>query len=201
MNDDDSREVVGVGSRIGKYEVLAPIGEGGFGAVFRAKHLETKKQVAIKVLSRDLAKQNREIVQRFQQEAFIGNEIGHENIVETFDFGGTDGGQLYIVMEFLDGISLHDEIKRNGPMAPERAVPIALQIADALGAAHARGIVHRDLKPANVFLVRRAGRADFVKVLDFGVAKYHAPDGQGQALRTATHAVIGSPSFMSPEQC
>jgi serine/threonine-protein kinase len=185
------------GTAIGSYVVEDTLGFGGFGAVYKARHAVTRKQVALKVLRAQLVAENPDVVTRFRREASVGNEIGHENIIEAFDFGEHEG-QPYIAMELLEGSSLSDEVRRRGKMAADRAVAVLDQIADALSAAHRLGVVHRDLKPENVFLVRRRERADFVKILDFGIAKLvKAPD----RLRTQTGQIFGSPDTMSPEQC
>jgi hypothetical protein len=183
---------------IDKYELVEKLGEGGFGVVYKARHLVTKLPVAIKILlTRTDA--HPDVATRFRREASIGNEIDHENIVRALDFGDV-AGQPYLVLEFLDGVGVDEAVKRHGPMAPHRVARIALQVADALAAAHGHGVIHRDLKPENIFLVRRSGRDDFVKVLDFGIAKLTAGASM-DGLATRSHMLIGSPVTMSPEQC
>ena len=183
---------------IDKYELVEKLGEGGFGVVYKARHLVTKLPVAIKILvTRTDA--HPDVATRFRREASIGNEIDHENIVRALDFGYVSG-QPYLVLEFLDGVGVDEAVRTHGPMAPHRVARIALQVADALAAAHGHGVIHRDLKPENIFLVRRSGRDDFVKVLDFGIAKLTSGASQ-DGLATRSQTLIGSPVTMSPEQC
>ena len=135
---------------------------------------------------------------RFKREAIAASRIGQQNIVDISDFGRTKDGRFYFVMEYLDGLTLASAVHRGGAMVVERVVSVTLQVARALAAAHALGIVHRDLKPENIMLLQRPGQADFVKVLDFGVAKVAA--GHGQGGHTAVGMVVGTPQYMSPEQ-
>ncbi|MBI4511870.1 MAG: serine/threonine protein kinase [Deltaproteobacteria bacterium] len=187
---------------VGRYEVTRKIGEGGMGAVYEARHLLIGKRVAIKVLL-DKYAQKADVVARLQQEARLASSIGHEHIVDITDFGETEDGRTFVVMEFLEGESLAHLLSREGPLAPARAVGIARQVAGALGAAHSKGIVHRDVKPENVFIIRRSER-DFVKVVDFGISKAIRNDqeeGGGSSPRlTQTGMVLGTPLYMSPEQ-
>src|SRR5262249_38251544 len=154
-----------VGQLVGNYRVVAPLGEGGMGAVYLAEHPVIERRAAVKVLHAELAAQP-EVVSRFWNEARAATAIGHPGIVQVIDFGQPPDGQPYLLMEFLEGRSLTQTIVEDGPLAPARAIFVADQIADALAAAHAKGIVHRDLKPDNVFLL-----GNLVKVLDFGIAK------------------------------
>jgi serine/threonine-protein kinase len=184
---------------VGNYRVAALLGEGGMGAVFLAQHPVIGRKVALKVVHPEHAR-NLEVVGRFVNEATAISRIGHEHIVEVMDLGRTAEGDFYIVMEYLDGRPLAQLLAEEGPLRPERAIAIAAQIADALGASHEAGIVHRDVKPENVFLVRRGHDADFVKVLDFGLAKLL--DGAHAAGRdTSAGTVMGTPHYMAPEQC
>jgi serine/threonine-protein kinase len=184
-----------VGTTIdGRYRLEARIGEGGMGVVYRASHTVLKKALAIKVMRGEQA-QDPEVVQRFVQEAQSASAIGHPNIIGISDFGTTTDGSVYFAMEYLQGQSLGKAME-HGPLARERAVHIFVQMASALDAAHQRGIVHRDLKPDNVFLIRQDGRDDFVKVLDFGIAKVK----NAAAKITRTGMVFGTPHYMSPEQ-
>ncbi len=181
-----------------RYRVLQKLGEGGMGVVYLAEHVFIEKKVALKVLSEDFARKA-DLVARFMQEAKAASKIGHENIVDITDFGETASGSVFFAMEFLDGMDLAGHIKSGGAMPFARAKNIMNQICRALGAAHAKGIIHRDMKPENVYLVTREGRSDFVKVLDFGIAKMSGLDEGGSRL-TRTGMIFGTPEYMSPEQ-
>jgi serine/threonine-protein kinase len=167
------------------------------GVVYTAEHVEIEKRVALKVLRDDFSKRP-EVVERFRQEARAASRIGHENIVDVTDFGQLDDGGVYFVMEHLKGMSL-SEIIQGTPVELERVAPIVMQIARALTAAHNLGIIHRDLKPENIFLTKREDRDDFVKILDFGIAKISDRDSEGERL-TKTGMIFGTPEYMSPEQ-
>ena len=185
----------------GRYEVVRRIGEGGMGAVYEAKHALIGKRVAVKVLLEKFHAKS-DFVARLLQEARLASSIGHQNIVDVTDFGTTDDGRSFVVMEFLDGESLADLERREAPLPIERSLRIARQAPSALGAAHAKGIFHRDVKPENLYLVRR-GDADFVKVVDFGISKAVKPGGDdgAEAYRlTHTGLLLGTPLYMSPEQ-
>jgi serine/threonine protein kinase len=187
-----------------RYAIEARLGEGGMGVVFRARHVVIEKPVAIKVLKRHVARDNN-VVSRFVQEARAASRIGHPNIIDVTDFGVTASGMTYQVMEYLEGQTLSAAIRAEGRMSPDRALPILAQLCRALGAAHDKGIVHRDLKPENVFLLARDGRRDFVKVVDFGIAKVQPVEGAGREsgpMRRLTRAgsVFGTPEYMAPEQ-
>ncbi|HKE20482.1 MAG TPA: serine/threonine-protein kinase [Kofleriaceae bacterium] len=193
-----------LGAKVGNYEVKQKLGEGGMGAVYLAVHPNIGKRVALKVLHPEFSS-NEEVIGRFFNEAKAVNDIQHPNIVDIIDYGempsASGSGQrvVYFIMEFLAGDSLAKLIHDHAPLAPERAQLIALQIADALGASHRHGIVHRDLKPDNVMISARRDGRDFVKVLDFGIAKLTG-DNPG-SRRTRTGIVMGTPAYMSPEQC
>ena len=180
-----------------RYRILSRLGQGGMGSIYLAEHVTLGKRMAVKVLRPEYSR-DAELLDRFQHEARAASQIGQENIVEVFDFGHTPEGEAYFVMEALDGESLARILHRDGPMPVARAVPIFLQICRALGAAHERGIVHRDLKPENVFILRRNDGADFVKVLDFGIAK--GPGTPDSKRLTKAGSIIGTPEYMSPEQ-
>ena len=181
----------------GRYEVISKLASGGMGDVYRARHVELGKLMVLKVMRPHLS-DDPDIVARFKREAVSASRIGHQNIVDISDFGRTDEGRFYFVMEFLDGPTLADVMRRERVLHVSRAVNVGVQIARALGAAHALGIVHRDLKPENVILLKRGTEGDFVKVVDFGVAK--VSDGRGQGGQTAFGVVVGTPQYMSPEQ-
>jgi eukaryotic-like serine/threonine-protein kinase len=188
-----------INQTIGNYRVVKLLGEGGMGVVYLAQHPVIGRKVAIKLLHTALAR-DQDIVSRFFNEARAIHMIAHENIVEILDFGQTTDGQPYFIMEFLEGEALSDAVAR-GPMSPESVAIIGGQMCRALAAAHAKGIVHRDLKPHNVQLVAKPDGLYHVKILDFGVAKILAsPDG-AQSVKTRTGSLMGTPLYMSPEQC
>jgi serine/threonine-protein kinase len=193
-----------IGKAIGHYIVRRKLGEGGMGLVYVTEHPAIGKRVALKVLHPEFSSQA-EIVSRFFQQARAVNAIQHPNIVDVVDYGlipSPNGGEpprVYLLMEYLEGVTLGALIRREAPLSTERTVGIALQIADALSASHRQGIVHRDLKPDNVMLVSRGRRHDFVKLLDFGVAKLTGSASTTHRTRTGT--VIGTPQYMAPEQC
>lgn len=190
--------VIPAGQAIGNYRILSKIGTGGMGVVYLAEHPLIGKKVALKVIHSDLATQ-REVVQRFFQEAWAVNKIGDEHIVEIHDFGVTPDGDHFYIMEFLEGISLANVIAR-GPLDVVRALHIGAQMASALAAAHGAGVMHRDLKPDNIMLTTRLGDSDFVKLLDFGLAKIFI-GADASAVQTAAGILLGTPQYMSPEAC
>jgi len=180
----------------GRYELVGHLATGGMGAVFRARHVHLRKDVAVKVLRPDLTS-SAEIVERFRREAEIASALEHDNIVRVTDFGRSPEGYLFLVMELLAGESLFDRLRREGFLPPEEAVPILWQVCAGLEAAHALGVVHRDLKPENVFLARSGSGREVAKILDFGIAKIADP---GSASSTQAGIVVGTPEYLSPEQ-
>jgi serine/threonine-protein kinase len=188
-----------VGTTIGNYRVTRQLGEGGMGVVYEAEHPVIGRKVAIKLLHLALAR-DPEVVARFFNEARAIHTVGHENIVEIMDFGQTADGQPYFIMEFLAGEAMNDRIARN-VLTPVEACEVADQICRALGAAHDKGIVHRDLKPHNVQLLPTTSGRMHLKLLDFGVAKIMNAADLSQSVKTRTGSLMGTPIYMSPEQC
>ena len=207
---DGAQELVRrlVGTTVaGRYKVQQLIGEGGMGAVFLVEHNVIRKRLALKVLNREMMR-NPEMVARFEREALAAAHIDHPNVVAATDSGRTDDGALFVVLEYIDGKSLRDRLNY-GPMPAPAALHIAKQIASALLRAHGLGIIHRDLKPENVMLVLRDGDSNFVKVLDFGLAKLSISallEGESETsvrrseVLTRYGAVFGTPAYMAPEQ-
>ncbi len=185
----------------GKYRVVRLIGEGGMGSVYEGEQQlgTAKRKVAVKTLHTHLS-HDAKIKARFEREVGTIAELEHPNTIQVYDFGSTPEGILYIVMEFLQGKSLADLLEKQGAMAPERANHVLEQVCGSLEEAHGRGIVHRDLKPDNIVLVERAGKKDFVKVLDFGIAKRAKEEDQNEQKLTQQGMVLGTPPYMSPEQ-
>ncbi|HEY7408474.1 MAG TPA: serine/threonine-protein kinase, partial [Gemmatimonadaceae bacterium] len=180
------------GTRLGPYEILRPIGAGGMGEVYRARHLKLHRDVAIKILPTELAS-DRARLARFEREARTASALNHPNIVVIHDIAEHDG-LTYIAMELVEGRTLRDIIAE-GPLPIERATRLASQLADGLARAHDAGIIHRDIKPANVMITGD----DLVKILDFGLAK-PIGDAAGSTIETREGVVVGTPLYMSPEQ-
>src|SRR5712692_8297778 len=185
----------------GKYRLDETLGAGGMGTVYRATHLLIDRPVALKVLSQRFVG-DQTAQQRFRREARAAGRMQHPNAVTVTDFGATDDGYLYIVMELLEGRTLRDLLAHEAPLDPARAVSFMLQACAAVGAAHEAGLIHRDLKPANIFIEQRPNLPAIAKVLDFGVAKFvvEEHDDDYNTL-TQVGAIIGTPRYMSPEQC
>ncbi|HLV23050.1 MAG TPA: serine/threonine-protein kinase [Polyangiaceae bacterium] len=188
-----------------RYRIHALLGEGGMGKVYAGEHVLMRKKLAVKVLHRELTTIP-DVVQRFEREAMAAANIDHPNVAAATDFGKLDDGSVYLVLEYVQGRSLREEIAE-GPIPAERALHVGRQIASALGSAHGLKRVHRDLKPENVMLVDKGGEPDFVKVLDFGIAKVpigelsksQRPPGTGTPI-TKVGMVFGTPEYMAPEQ-
>ncbi len=196
---DSSREY-SVAEVFGSYRLVQQIGQGGMGRVFIAEHTRLERRVALKMLRSEFS-DNAEAVKRFFSEARAVNRIKHENIIEITDFVENAQGHSFYIMELLEGVDLRKLRLAQGALPIGRAVRIAIQVCRGLGAAHQAGIVHRDLKPDNIFLIDRPDRRDFVKLLDFGVAKL-MDDGVDSisTYRTTAGLVVGTPEYMSPEQ-
>lgn len=191
-----------VGTVIGNYKLLQMIGAGGMGTVYEAVQQPIGRRVAIKVLHPEFA-HDRDVLKRFFNEARAANLINHPSIVQVSDYGQLPNGSAYLAMEYLDGFTLDDHvIAAGGKISPDQAQHIAWQLASALSAAHTAGIVHRDLKPSNIMLIQDAIMPGGVrvKILDFGVAKLGLSAGVS-SHKTRTGAVLGTPTYMAPEQC
>jgi serine/threonine-protein kinase len=192
-----------IGHVVGKYRLLAQLGEGGMGTVYRAEHVVLGSPAAVKILLPQFT-QDAVVVDRFFQEARAASAIRHAGIVEVFDFGRLASGQAFIAMELLRGEELAGFLARRGQLDASLAVQIAIQMLAALNATHLVGVVHRDLKPDNVFLVPDSGApgAIRVKILDFGIAKLTGRPLAGQPGRPRTkNMILGTPAYMAPEQC
>ena len=183
----------------GKYRIDARLNEGGMGTVYRGTHVLMDKTVAIKVLRPALAADEK-IVARFSREARAASRISHPHALSVTDFGEDESGHVFLVMEFLSGKTLKQLIRDDGPLPLARVVEITRQIGDALHAAHAQNVIHRDLKSDNIMLLDTIA-GDHAKVLDFGIAKINEPEGKVDTNLTAPNLVIGTPQYMSPEQC
>jgi serine/threonine-protein kinase len=186
-----------VGARAGSFELVKLLGRGGMGTVYLAEHPVIGSRVAVKFLHEQMARDPAS-VERFYDEARAVNLIGHENIVGIYDLSVLPPSRYFFVMEYLEGQTLGD-LLRAGPVSPQLGLDVLLQLCDALQCAHERGVVHRDLKPDNVFLVRRHGRDNFVKLVDFGVAKLRGARPAGR--NTEAGLIVGTPEYMAPEQC
>jgi serine/threonine protein kinase len=177
-----------------RYRIVRKLGEGGMGSVYVADHLLVNRKVALKVLLPDVA--SPEVIDMFLEEARTVARIGHENVIDIFYGGRSPDGFVFLAMEQLEGVDLAAVLRAEGTLPWDRARKILLQMAGALGAVHRHGIVHRDIKPENVFLIHRGTEKEFVKLLDFGVAKVAAGGGKDTAQGTVT----GTPEYMAPEQ-
>ena len=196
---DEQEPVIAPGSILGSYQLESKLGEGGMGEVYLAEHMKLGRKVAIKVLRQEFA-HNQNAVDRFFNEARAVNQIAHRNIVQITDFFEQAGGQNYYVMEYLEGSSLQDLLVTQGAMSAEDIIHIGVQIASALEAVHGKNIIHRDLKPENIIILNSDDFDNYVKLLDFGVAKLLEPV-QGMPLnQTQTGVIMGTPEYMAPEQ-
>lgn len=183
--------------RVGRYRLQAPIGKGGMGEVWLAWDLSLRRNIALKILCATSAP-SQEVLERFKREAQAAGQLRGQHVVQVFDFGASDDGLYYIAMEYLSGMDLGRLVAEFGPLVPARAIRAVMQACDALEEAHAAGIIHRDLKPHNLFMTRVGDDPDFVKLLDFGVARLRDPAGVAESL-TWTGVVVGTPSYIAPE--
>jgi len=181
--------------RLGQYTLEEKLGEGGMGVVYRGHHAMLHRPTAIKFLSAD--RTNDQTIARFEREVRLTARLSHPNTIAVYDYGRTPEGTFYYAMEFLDGVNLEDLVTRFGPQPEGRVIHILKQVCGSLAEAHSFGLIHRDVKPANIYLTRRAGLYDFVKLLDFGLVK--ALDGVKQVRLTQAGAMAGTPLYMAPE--
>lgn len=197
LSDLNSKEDRYLGLELaGSYQIVRRIGEGGMGAVYEARHMRLNTPFAIKILFPELSL-NEELLARFHREARSASQLKHPNILDVFDVNSTDDGLHYIVEEFLEGKPLSDILISPPIVDTLRGIKILLQVCDAMSVAHQQGIVHRDIKPENIFLIKRRDTEDFVKVLDFGIAKMQE---EGKSQLTQQSQVMGTPDYISPEQ-
>jgi serine/threonine-protein kinase len=190
-----------IGSTIGeKYEILAVIGGGAMGLVYKARHTLMKRIVAVKMLHPNMLPDHGTVM-RFKKEAEALSCLNHPNILTVFDFGISTQGQPYLVTDYLEGQTLGEVLEQNQNVPWPRAVHIFMQVCSALAHAHKNGVIHRDIKPSNIMLTEFEDQADFVKILDFGIAKVISEETENSSQLTRTGEVFGSPLYMSPEQC
>ncbi len=182
-----------------KFKVEKILGVGGMGKVYKARQLALDKAVVVKVLH-DQFRDDPQLVQRFQREARAASRLNHPNSIQIIDFGQDEGGVVFMAMEFLQGQDLFAMLKRDGPLPPDRLAKVMIQVCSALAEAHEQNVIHRDLKPENIMIEDRRGQRDFVKVLDFGIAKIQDPAETGGQALTQAGMVCGTPEYMSPEQ-
>jgi serine/threonine-protein kinase len=191
------RREVFVAKELGQYRLIRPLGAGGMGEVYLAEHRMLKRPCAIKLIRADKAG-NPQVLARFEREVRMTAQLSHWNTVEIFDYGRTDDGTFFYVMEYLPGLSLDDLLKRHGPLPAERVVHLLRQACQGLREAHEAGLIHRDIKPGNIFASKRGGLYDVVKVLDFGLVK---PVRENRSVQLSHEGGIsGTPLYMSPEQ-
>ncbi|HVE56592.1 MAG TPA: bifunctional serine/threonine-protein kinase/formylglycine-generating enzyme family protein [Pyrinomonadaceae bacterium] len=185
----------------GKYQLEKRLGQGGMGVVYKARHTYLKTAHAIKVILPDLVGNDPQLVTRFRQEALAAAAIRHNNVVGVSDYGVVAGKMPFLVMEYVEGESLHDLLTREGKLSPEKALDLMAAICAGVGAAHHQGIVHRDLKPLNVMICTgKKSMSEAVKILDFGLAKIKSGELLGSFIQAQTTGLMGSPYYMAPEQ-
>ncbi|HEY9714912.1 MAG TPA: serine/threonine-protein kinase, partial [Chroococcales cyanobacterium] len=183
-----------------KYSIIEEVGRGGMSIVYKGRHELMDRTVAVKMLQAQLV-EDQTSIKRFQQEAKAASCLTHPNVITVYDFGIAPTGQPYLVMDFLEGESLIDIIKRDNHVEVSRVLNLFIQACDALEHAHQKGVLHRDLKSSNIMLIDFEGKKDVVKVVDFGIAKLMPSSGKQSQNLTQTGEIFGSPIYMSPEQC
>ena len=183
--------------KLGQYQLGEKLAEGGMGEVYLAEHQLLKRPCALKLIKPDV-NTNPIALARFEREVQSAAMLSHPNTIEIFDYGHSDDGTFYYVMEYLPGLSVSDLVRQAGPLSPGRVIYLIRQVCGALAEAHRFGLVHRDLKPANILVAILGGKCDFAKVLDFGLVKLTATPDAPQL--TADYTVSGTPQYMSPEQ-
>ena len=185
----------------GKYQLECRLGQGGMGVVYKARHAYLKTQLAIKVILPDLVGNDPQLVTRFRQEALAAAAIRHQNVVSVTDYGVIEGTVPFLVMEYVEGESLHDLLAREKSLSPERSLELITAVCSGVGAAHHQGIVHRDLKPLNIMICSgKPNLSQAVKILDFGLAKIKSGELLGSFIQAQTTGLMGSPYYMAPEQ-
>jgi serine/threonine-protein kinase len=189
---------------LGSYQLEEQIGKGGMGEVYRAKHRLLARPAAVKLISPAALRaatsdENRIVIERFRREAEAAATLRSPHTIELYDYGVAEDGTFYYVMELLDGIDFQQLVQRHGPLPSERVIHLLSQACDSLGEAHLAGLVHRDVKPSNIFACRMGLKADYVKVLDFGLVKHDSKHSENQLEITSAGAVSGTPAFMAPE--
>ena len=189
---------------LGSYQIEERIGKGGMGEVYRAKHRLLARPAAVKLISPAALRgatedENRVVIERFRREAEAAATLRSPHTIELYDYGVAEDGTFYYVMELLNGIDLQELVQRHGPLPSERAIHLLTQACDSLGEAHLAGLVHRDVKPSNIFACRMGLKADFVKVLDFGLVKNDPKNSENQLELTTAGSISGTPAFMAPE--
>lgn len=194
-NEERMKKVESEVRQLGQYTLERKIGSGGMGAVYRARHALLRRPTAVKLLAP--RKEDPEAFNRFEREVQLTAQLTHPNTIAIYDYGRTEGGVFYYAMEYLEGLSLRQLIKYNGPIGEARAIHILRQVAGSLQEAHQAGLVHRDIKPANIFLTQRGGLRDFVKVLDFGLVEKAGTRGREEG--SSKRVIVGTPAYMAPE--
>lgn len=197
---DTSAESISTNNALSQYTIISKIGCGGMGVVYKARHDKIDRPLAIKILSSEIIN-SKPTRKRFEEEIRAACSLSHPHLVSVYDFGVTTKGSPYVVMDFIDGVTLAEEIKGIGAIGQERALSMLIQLCEGIAHAHSKGILHRDIKPSNIMLCENGESRDFVKVVDFGLAKLMPSAGKEGKTMTNTTDVVGSPSYMSPEQC